>query len=182
MKTTKISRYKIMATLQNADILKGSALMLFMNDETVGFATEHSVEMNVETADISTKDHGDFPAVLAQRITWTCSASNLYSEAGYTTYYQAMKTMSPVHIKFAQVSNYAPYGNDAEKGIVGQTGEGAKTAWTAGSIIAEGYALITNVSVNASAGDNATLSISFQGAGDLTSTYDASTSTPANPG
>lgn len=175
-----------MAVLTNANIIKGSALMLFFGDngtDAVAFATEHSLEINLETTDISTKDHGDFAATLPQRLTWSASASNLYSDAGIEEYYKRINSMSPIKVKFAKAQytptnaqapkDYEPYadtGGKAEKGIV-NAANGAE-AWTPGKIIAEGNALVTNVSVNASAGDNATLSIQLQGVGALTSAYD----------
>ena len=152
---------------QNSEIIKGSALMLFVGDnyDPVGFATEHSLEINLETVDISTKDHGDFAAKLPQRFTWTCTASNLYSDEGELFYADLMKTMTPVKVKFAKASQYNAYGQDAEEGIVEVDGA---TDWTAGTVVAEGKALITNFSMNASAGDNATLSVQFEGVGELT--------------
>lgn len=171
-----------MAVLKNSDIIKGSALMLFFEDDkTVAFATEHSLSISLETTDISTKSHGDFSATLPQRLTWSASASNLYSDVGIEEYYKRINSMSPVHIKFAKAQyvvdgathDYEPYadtGGKAEKGIV-NAANGAED-WQPGTIVAEGDALITSVEINASAGDNATLSIQFQGVGALESAYD----------
>lgn len=162
----------------NSDIIKGSALMLFFNDNgtdtPIGFATEHSIEINLETTDISTKDHGDFAAVLPQRLTWSGSASNLYSDEGEAFYMSLVTSMTPVKVKFAKASEYLGYdetevvGSEtyrAERGIVGDTGRSAN--WTAGDVVAEGEALVNNFSINASAGDNATMTIQLQGVGSL---------------
>jgi len=153
------------AIRETAQMLKGSALMIFMNGEAIGFATEHNVEINVETLDVSTKDHGDYPGVLGQRITWTCSASNVYSEDGELKYANAMKSMQPVTVKFAKATEYTNYGAGATVGIVDVEDV---TNWTPGPTIAEGKALITNLSMNAPAGDQATLSVQFTGVGELT--------------
>ena len=147
--------------MTNQDIVKGSALMVFLGDSAIGFATSHALSLTANTTEVSTKDHGDYPAVVAQSIGWEVTAENLYSDTGETTYMKAMLAKTPVDIKFAKVTNYS---NTDEKGIIDN---GEKTAWTAGTVIAEGKALITSFSINAAAGDNATMSVTFTGVGAL---------------
>lgn len=146
----------------NTDIIKGSKLMVFLNDAPIAFATSHNVSITMNTTEVSTKDHGDFPAVIAQNISWEITTENLYSDAGQTALWNAMKSMQPVDIKFAPASNYS--NTEAQKGIVGE--QGAQN-WVAGAAIASGKALVTSLSVNAPAGDNSTLSATFTGVGDL---------------
>lgn len=152
-----------MAALRsNTDIIKGSKLMVFLNDAPIAFATSHSLSITVNTSEVSTKDHGDFPSVIGNNITWEITTENLYSDNAESALWAAMKTMQPVTVKFAPASNY----NNAtsQKGIVGV--ESAEE-WTAGTAIASGKALITSLSVNAPSGDNATLSATFTGVGEL---------------
>lgn len=150
-----------MAVLQNSDILKGSALQLFYNGATIAFATSHTLSLTVNTNEVLTKDHGDYPAQVATTLNWEVSAENLYSTAGNATLLQLAKAKTPVTIKFAEVSNYSA---TDEAGIVGVEQE--KT-WTAGTVLAEGKALINSYSVNAGAGDNASISVTFTGVGPL---------------
>lgn len=145
----------------NTDIIKGSKLMVFLNDNPIAFATSHSLSITMNTTEVSTKDHGDFPAVIAQNISWEITTENLYSDAGQTALWNAMKSMQPVTIKFAPASNYS--NTEAQKGIVGEQGG----SWTADTAIASGKALVTSLSVNAPAGDNSTLSATFTGVGEL---------------
>ena len=147
--------------MTNQDIVKGSALMVFLGGSAIGFATSHTLSLTTNTTEVSTKDHGDYPSVVAQSIGWEVTAENLYSDTGETTYMKAMLAKTPVDIKFAKVANYSA---TDEKGIIDN---GEKTAWTAGTVIAEGKALITSFSVNAAAGDNATMSTTFTGVGAL---------------
>ena len=147
--------------MTNADIVKGSVLMVFLDDKAIGFATSHSLNLTTNTTEISTKDHGSFPSVVPQNVTWEVTAENLYSDAGEKTYMDAILNMTPVHIKFAKASNY---NNQYEPGIVGT--KESKT-WTAGTVIAEGKALITSFSINAGGGENATMSVTFTGVGAL---------------
>ncbi len=145
---------------ENSQILKGSVLMLFIGTEPVGFATSHSLSLTLNTTEVSTKDHGDYPSVLAQSISWEVTAENLYSTAGETKYMQTMIAKTPVTIKFAISS----YNQTDEKGIVGVDNA---SDWSASTVIAEGKALITSYSINAPSGDNATMSVTFTGVGSL---------------
>ena len=155
-----------MATIrENSQILKGSVLMLFIGSDPVGFATSHALSLTLNTTEVSTKDHGDYPSVLAQSISWEVTAENLYSTAGELKYMQTMIAKTPVTIKFAISS----YDQTDEKGIVGVDNA---TDWSASTVIAEGKALITSYSINAPAGDNATMSVTFTGVGALTTNGD----------
>lgn len=152
-----------MAALRsNTDIIKGSKLMVFLNDAPIAFATSHSLSITVNTSEVSTKDHGDFPSVIGNNITWEITTENLYSDNAESALWAAMKTMQPVTVKFAPATNYN--NETSQKGIVGVE---SATEWTAGTAIASGKALITSLSVNAPAGDNATLSATFTGVGEL---------------
>lgn len=165
-----ISRYKNMQNVQNSQILKGSAIEIFFSDDNLNdvcplFATEHTFTMNVETIEISTKSHGDYPAVLPQRITWNMTSNNLMSDNAQQAYMKWASGMKKVTVKFAEVNNYAPYDDDggAERGIV----DNDHAEWELGRVLAQGKAIIDNLEINASSGDNATLSISMRGTSDL---------------
>lgn len=149
------------AVRQNTDIYKGSVLMVFVNDAPVAFATSHSLSINLNTTEVSTKDHGDFPSVIAQNLSWEITTENLYSDAGQQTLWNAMKTMQPVTVKFAPASNYS--NTTAQQGLLAD----GQANWTPGTPIASGQALVTSLSVNAPAGDDATLSATFTGQGSL---------------
>ena len=153
------------ALRKNQDILKGSKLMVFIGDAPIAFATSHSLSITMNTTEISTKDHGDFPSVLGQNITWELTTENLYSDDGQTALWNAMKTMQPVTVKFAPATNY----NNAtsQKGLPLEETDGGEWTPDANKVIASGKALITSLSVNAPAGDNATLSATFTGVGAL---------------
>lgn len=152
--------------LTNTDIIKGSKLMVFLGEEgaeqAVAFATSHSLSLTLNTSEVSTKDHGDSPAVVPQSISWEMTTENLYSGSGKAALFDAMITMKPVRVSFVS----SDYDNDnAEKGIVGT--EGGSWAIGTDGTIASGSAYITSLSVNAPAGDNATLSATFTGNGAL---------------
>lgn len=146
-------------TLTNADIIKGGHLMVFLNGEPIAFATSHSLSKTLNTQEISTKDHGDFGAVLPQNITWEITTENLYSLSCYDTLNKAFNAMQEVTVQFGE-STYSQ--DSVQNSIVGVTGA---TNWATGTKYEEGKAYITSLQVTAGAGDNATMSATFTGNG-----------------
>ena len=174
------------ALRSNQDIIKGSKLMVFMNATAgattavpVGFATNHSLSVTTNTATVSTKDSGDYPSTIAQNISWEVSCENLYSDKGEGLYMRAQQSMSPVHLVFAEASNYSNATAQPGLPLIDSTGATGVTTseWqyvqggTANTVLAEGDALVTSLNVNAPAGDNATLSVTFTGTGQLQTYY-----------
>lgn len=160
--------------LENKDIFKGSALQLFINDggsgdTCIGFATSHSLSITTNTTELSTKDHGDYPAVLPTTITWEVTAENVYATTSMTKLIGYVKNKTKVTIKFAEVGNYSQDGGSysyyaTEPGIIENE---SKTSWSIGKVIGQGKAYITSYSINAASGDNASISCTFTGCGPL---------------
>lgn len=153
------------ALRSNSDILKGSKLMVFLGGNPIGFATSHSLSLTTNTTEISTKDHGDFPSVIAQNISWEVTAENLYSRAGKNTYMSAMMSKQEVTLAFHEASNY----DGTQKPLADPGSEWAPDV--SDGRIATGKALITSFSINAPSGDNATMSVTFTGVGELTTSF-----------
>ena len=145
----------------NSDIIKGSMLMVFMGESPIGFATSHALNITTNTTEVSTKDNGDFASIIPQNISWEITAENLYSDAGEQAYMTAQMNKTLVTLKFAKAGNYE---SENEKGVIGNEEHGE---WTVGTIIAQGQAYITSFSINAPAGENATMSVTFTGVGEL---------------
>lgn len=151
-----------MATLRsNADILNGSTLMVFIDNDPVAFATSHTINFTPNTTEIATKDHGLTPSLYVNSIGWEVQCENLACDdniESLITILNNVKNNTPVDLVFAKASNF-----DA-KGIVDIDDA---SEWTAGTTIIGGKALLTNFSINAPAQDNATLSATFTGIGDF---------------
>lgn len=151
---------------KNSDIVKGSVLQVSIGQVGIlGFATSHSLSITVNTTEVSSKDHGDYPGVVKQNTTWEVSCENLFCGQNWDELQALLDDDTPVTITFAPVSNYD------SKGIVqpeSGAAQGATTAWTLGTAIASGPAYLTSFNVNAANGDNATISATFTGAGPLT--------------
>lgn len=149
--------------VQNNQIIKGSMLQVKVDGNILGFATSHSLSITTNTTEVSTKDHGDYPGIIAQNITWEVQCENLYSEDNGQKLMAIQKSKQLVTLIFAKV-NYDP--ND-EKGIVGHNNTDGTSDWQVedNEIILQGQAYITSFSINAPAGDNATASCTFTGNG-----------------
>lgn len=153
-----------------ANIIKGNELMLFINNKPIAFATAHTFNMTGNTVDITSKDHGVFGASEIGSITWEITSENLYvnEEGGiqaYDTLYDAMIARQPITVVFGQAANYE------ENGLVrgGNLDPNAPTEWTAPSTnYRTGQAVITSLSLNANAGENATYSTTLTGSGAIT--------------
>ena len=160
--------------LENKDILKGSALQLFIGDggsqdTCIGFATSHSLSITTNTTELSTKDHGDYPAVLPTTTTWEVTAENVYATTSMSKLLGYVKNRTKVTVKFAEVGNYSQkdgaYSYEAvEPGIIDND---SKHSWEIGKVIGQGKAYITSYSINAASGDNASISCTFTGCGPL---------------
>ena len=161
-------------SLENKDILKGSALQLFINDGgsgdvCIGFALSHAISISTNVSELATKDHGDYPAVLPTTITWEVTAENVYATTSMTKLLGYVKNKTKVTVKFAEVGNYSQDGGSysyyaTEPGIIEND---PKNSWEIGKIIGQGKAYITSYSINAASGDNASISCTFTGCGPL---------------
>lgn len=169
--------------MTNSDIVKGSALQVWVGasqspqgaqgaTNCIAFATNHTLNITTNTNEIATKDHGDYPAVLPTTITWEVTCENLYATSSMETLMDYVKNRKKVDIKFAQCGNYSTgssstYSYDnVEEGIIDT--DKSQTGWTVGDVIAEGKAYVTSYSINAPAGENASISCTFTGCGQLT--------------
>ena len=156
---------------QNTDIIKGGKIMVFLDNEPIAFATNHTLSLTRNTQEISTKDHGDATAILPTTQSWEVTSENLMSAAGYEQVLAAYLNATPVTIYFG-ASNYS--NTTSEKGIVNveNATEWTKEAWpssatSSNSLNLQGTAYITSLSVNAPNGENATYSVTFTGAGQI---------------
>ena len=154
---------------KNSDIVKGSALQVTLgNGGTIlAFATSHALSITVNTTEVSTKDHGDYPGIIKQNTTWEVTCENLFCGRNWDELQAMLTGDTPVTVSFVPLSNTAA---EISKGIVQpESSETIQpTEWSAGTAIAKGQAYITSLNVNSASGDNATISATFTGAGPLT--------------
>ena len=71
-------------------IIKGYELMLFNDEKSIAYATSHTLTINGNTIDISSKDHGFWGASEIGNITWEITSENLFTDKYYTLLFDAM--------------------------------------------------------------------------------------------
>ena len=147
-----------------ANIIKGDELMIFKGGSALAFATSHTLTINGNTTDISSKDHGFWGASEIGNITWEATTENLYTENDYDALFDAMLNKTEIEIVFGYASNYNP--NGLKPSDSSDNTDTRPTAWTAASNKGyKGKAIITNLVANANTGENATFSATFTGRG-----------------
>ena len=145
----------------STNIVKGSELQLFYNGNAFAWATSHTLTLGTETSSVSTKDHGLYQSNVVTGLTWEISSENLYSDDDFETLENLWHTAQPIEVAFAKVSNFDTAGLTRAGGTV--------SAWTPDTQhYRTGTAIISNLTVNAAAGDNATYSITLTGTSALT--------------
>lgn len=140
-------------------ILKGDELMLFKGSTSLAYATAHTLTINGNTIDVSSKDHGYWGASEIGNLTWEITSENLYTSADYDALFTAMVAKEPITVSFSIASNYAPAGLQG-------VGQGDIAAWTKGAGYT-GQAVITSLVANANTGENATYSVTLTGHGSI---------------
>lgn len=149
------------------NILKGENLMLYAGGKSIAFATSHTLEVSLDTREISTKDHGGkWSEAEAGKINWSMQTENLVGNPGegkgYDDLLDLMIAREPIDVVFALEGDSPNY--DAGKLDYVPTG-----GWTAKSGNGrKGKAIITSLSLNAPNGEYSTMSATFQGVGALT--------------
>lgn len=136
--------------------IKGQELMLFVNGKSIAYATNHTLNLSAELADVSNKDEGsgDWKVQEVKQMSWEATTENLYSVDGYSSLFTLMTAKTPITAVFAPKK---------ESDINVPSGG----TWTA----SDGYTgqvIINSISVNAQVGDYATFTVNFTGVGALT--------------
>lgn len=136
--------------------IKGQELMLFVNGKSIAYATNHTLNLSAELADVSNKDEGsgDWKVQEVKQMSWEATTENLYSVDGYNSLFTLMTAKTPITAVFAPKT---------ETDINVPSGG----TWTATSGYT-GQVIINSIAVNAQVGDYATFTVNFTGVGALT--------------
>lgn len=158
-------------------IIKGDDLMLFIPNGSNGFksiayATSHTLTMTANTVEINTKDHGEWGSTSVNKIQWSISTENLYTDEDYNTLFDLMIAKQKIKVVFgakAEANSVIVADGDADN----YTPANQDLAHT-NAYMKEGYAIITSLTANTPSGDNATYTAEFQGVGALSKQTPAS--------
>lgn len=160
-------------------IIKGDDLMVFDSvGKSIAYATSHTLTISADAVDVSTKDHGIWKGSEVNKINWSISSENLYTDNAYDALFDAMLTRQPVKVWFGKKvqtdadktvvnDDYPFYTGGMKAGAIDDTqGEEIPAADIANSGY-YGLAFITNLTANANTGENATFSVEFTGTGKI---------------
>ena len=145
--------------------VKGGDLMLFVGStsastKSIAYATNHTLEINAETADVSNKDEGggDWATQEVKLLSWNASSENLYCTSGagesFSDLYDLMIAKTPIFAVFSKKSGNA---TDVPSG-----------GWSSSAPKYTGKVVITSLQLNAQNGEYATFTANFTGVGALT--------------
>lgn len=150
--------------MDTTKIVRGDDLMLFdANQKSIAFATSHTLTLTSDVTEISCKDSGMWKDAKVNKLGWEITSENLYCEEEYTYIYDKWVSGAPIVAYWG--TSYTPVNNDG--GIDSPNSYYTPKAQTA---LYYGNAIITNLSVNAASGDNATCSVTLQGIGQFNKT------------
>lgn len=142
-----------------ATALKGKKFMVFVGGEATALATSHSLRLNTETSDTSTKDHGLWGSAEVTRVSWEATTEALVSvDSGVDSYDSLFTTMvagTAVTLKIGIPANWASSG-------VPQAGWSVPTAG-----YYTGTAIITSLERNDPNNENSSMTATFTGQGQL---------------
>lgn len=139
--------------------IKGGALMAFVGGKSTACATSHTLSINLETKETSSKDSGGgWGTSEAGILSWSAKSENIASAGDkgltYDDLVDLMVAREPVDLIFGPKSETAE--DVPEGGWTPLAGKGRK-----------GKAYITSVEENAPNGENATFTVDFTGTGPL---------------
>ena len=128
--------------------------------KSIPLATSHTLRISSDTQDVSNKDvsSGKWAANEVGQMSWEATTENLYCENGGQWLFEMMTSGNRVNLVFAQK-------DEADGTELPQTGSWTPmdgTGW-------QGEAIITSLEITAQNGENATLSATFTGYGELLS-------------
>lgn len=136
-------------------IIKGNELQLFINNNAPCWATSHTLTLGTESSSVNTKDNGLYQSNNVTALTWELSGEFLYSTTDVDMFIDMQIAAQPVDITFSKVSNFDTAGLIRAGGTV--------AAWQQSPMRLKGKAIISNITANAAAGDNATYTVTFTG-------------------
>lgn len=139
--------------------IQGGDLMLFVDGVSIGYATNHTLEIEAELSSFDCKDEGEAGWSNEETVilNWSATSENIYSHdpqgKSYENLYDLMIERRPIDAVFYK---------KAESGSEVPTG-----GWHAADKPYKGQVIITDLNVDAPHGEYATFNATFTGVGEL---------------
>lgn len=147
--------------------LKGKDFMIFVGTKAIALATNHTLSLNAETSDTSSKDDGIWSDAEITGMNWEATSESI----------GAASESDAVDISYEELFDMCMAGEpvDIISGIPkNKTKDGVPDeGWTVPDSVSpttayyKGKALITSVKLNAPDGENSSISATFTGVGKL---------------
>ena len=87
-------------------IIKGDELMLFKGEKSIAYATSHTLTVNGNSIDISSKDHGYWGASEVGNITWEITSENLYTDKYYSELFDVEPIKGELKDRYGNILGY----------------------------------------------------------------------------
>ena len=151
--------------------------MVFVNNGTklqsIAYATNHTLEVSMNTTDTSTKDNGNglWQNSEPGMMSWSMSTENLMSDSAqnglsFNSLFDIMLKRQTVEVAFALQTNNIDYA-----GKLDTVFEAPSDGWTPDTANQyHGKCYITSLNITATNGEKATYTATFTGAGNLQKT------------
>lgn len=144
---------------------KGNQLQLFYIDssyKTFAHSTANGLSYSVETQTVSSKDIGRNPLTESTGSSWSFTGTCLFTVTTANVALGMAKSGEAYTFAFAQINeNWAP-------GLSSVNVDSSTAAWTPGSaFIQYGNGIVTDFSITANDGENATCDLTITGSGPL---------------
>lgn len=146
--------------------IKGKALQLRVNGQTIALSTSCSLNTTTQIVDSKTKDDAVGPAGEFDFVDWNGSSENVVgynedvaTELVYDSLMDLQLSGTPVELSMDLVADY--------KGKIPAGGWSVDEATNQAYASRSGKALIENVNLSAPVDGNATISVNFKGVGPL---------------
>ena len=149
-------------------IIKGGDMMLFVGGKSIGYATNHTLSINADTKETSTKDSGGkWQTSEVGVLSWTATSENLMSNDQQGVGYQELAAYMMARTPITGVFTLEGNSTDLDTNKLDNVPTGG---WTPDNDTPTltGQMIITSVELNAPNGENATFTVNFTGTGALT--------------
>lgn len=144
--------------------IKGGDLMLFVNNKSIAYATNHTLEISAELKDVSNKDEGagDWSSQEVGLLSWNASTENLYSLDGAGNNFAAL-----YDLMIAKTPTLAYFTVKSQTGNTVPTGGWSPKAAATGNPQYKGNVVLNSLQLTAQNGDYAQFTAQFTGVGPL---------------
>lgn len=152
-------------------VIKGGDLMLFVDGKSIAYATNHTISINADTKETSTKDAGGkWQTSEVGILSWSATSENLYAEqeGGEGHHYQDLFTYMVNRTPIIAVFSIEGSSPNLDEGKFDSVPKGGWTYSNTAKALT-GKVIITSLELNAQNGENASFTATFTGTGPLVS-------------